>query len=231
MPISTNCPKCTALFRLPDELAGRRVKCQRCGEIFQAPAAASPATASPPFPPSVPSPPARPEKPAPTEEVIIEARLVSEDEAPPASAARAIRAAVPPPVPADSPRSPERAAERSSPPRRPRDEDRDERRRPPPARRRARNGTDPWVIVGIVGGIVLLIGAGVAGFTMVESPRPQPMVQVAPPWIAANEKVMAKGKGAPWGAKDGMPMQFLDKAPDIEKPFAPVIPFPANPDL
>src|SRR5262245_18629579 len=236
MPISTNCPKCAALFRLPDELAGRRVKCQRCGEIFQAPAAAAPAADSPPQPPSAPSPPARPEKPAPAEEVIIDARLVSEDDAPPANAARAVQAAVPPPVPMDSPRSPERAAERSSPPRRPRDDDHDERRRPPPARRRARSGTDPWVIVGIVGGIVLLIGAGVAGFTMIGSPRPQPMVQVAP-WIPPKEMGIAKGKGAPWGAKDGMPMQFLDKAPDKDKPFAPVNPFPpnifppANPDL
>lgn len=234
MPISTNCPKCAALFRLPDELAGRRVKCQRCGQIFQAPAATAPAVASPPPPPLHP---ARPEKPAAeAEEVIIDARLVSEDEAPPANAARAIQAAVPPPVPMDPPRSPERAAERSAPPRRPRDEDRDERRRP--ARRRARTGTDPWVIVGIVGGIVLLIGAGVAGFTMIEppQPQPQPMVQVAPPWMPPKAMGMVKDdKGAPWGAKDGMAMQFLDKAPD--KPFAPVNPFPpniippANPDL
>src|SRR5262245_19372299 len=148
MPISTNCPKCAALFRLPDELAGRRVKCQRCGQIFQAPAAAAPAAVSPPPPPSAPSPPSRPEKlaPAATEEVIINARLVSENDAPPANAVRAIQAAVPPAVPMDSPRSPERAAERPAPPRRPRDQDRDERHRPPRAQRRARSGTDPWVI-------------------------------------------------------------------------------------
>jgi predicted Zn finger-like uncharacterized protein len=233
MPISTNCPKCAALFRLPDELAGRRVKCQRCGQIFQAPAAGAPTAVSPSAPASPPSPPARPENPAPpaTEEVIIDARLVSEDDAPRANAARAIQAAAPPPAPMDPPRSPERTAERPALPRRPRDEDRDERRRPPPARQCARSGTDPWVIVGIVGGIALLIGAGVAGFTMVDSPRPQP----APPWIAPNEMGMVKDKIGGWDAKDGMKMQFLDKAPD--QPFAPGNPFPpnifppANPDL
>jgi predicted Zn finger-like uncharacterized protein len=223
MPISTNCPKCAALFRLPDELAGRRVKCQRCGQIFQAPAAAAPAAVSPPLPPS---PPPRPEKPAPSaaEEVIIDARLVSEEEPPPAAerSARAIQAAVPPPMPVDQRRSPERLA----PPRRPRDENRDERRRPPLARRRARSGTDPWVIIGVVGGVLLLIGTGVAGFLMIESPRAQPMVQVAPPWIAPNEKGMVKDKIGGWGAKDGMKMQFLDKARD--KPFAPGNPFPPN---
>lgn len=44
MPIATTCPKCQALFRLPDELAGRRVKCQKCAAVFEAPVAASDAT-------------------------------------------------------------------------------------------------------------------------------------------------------------------------------------------
>ncbi len=37
MPIATTCPKCQALFRLPDELAGRKVKCQKCAAVFEAP--------------------------------------------------------------------------------------------------------------------------------------------------------------------------------------------------
>jgi predicted Zn finger-like uncharacterized protein len=39
MPIATTCPKCQALFRLPDELGGRRVKCQKCAAVFEAPSA------------------------------------------------------------------------------------------------------------------------------------------------------------------------------------------------
>lgn len=37
MPISTNCPNCKALFRLPDELAGKKVKCQKCQGVFSVP--------------------------------------------------------------------------------------------------------------------------------------------------------------------------------------------------
>jgi predicted Zn finger-like uncharacterized protein len=41
MPIATTCPKCQALFRLPDELAGRKVKCQKCAAVFVMPSAGS----------------------------------------------------------------------------------------------------------------------------------------------------------------------------------------------
>src|SRR5262245_20421964 len=37
MPISTTCPSCSAIFRLPDELAGRKVKCQKCDQLFVVP--------------------------------------------------------------------------------------------------------------------------------------------------------------------------------------------------
>ena len=37
MPISTTCPSCMALFRLPEELAGRTVKCQKCQNLFVVP--------------------------------------------------------------------------------------------------------------------------------------------------------------------------------------------------
>ena len=37
MPIATTCPSCQALFRLPDEMAGRRVKCQKCANLFEVP--------------------------------------------------------------------------------------------------------------------------------------------------------------------------------------------------
>src|SRR5207248_4624091 len=34
MSISTICPNCKALFRLADEMAGKKVKCQKCSQIF-----------------------------------------------------------------------------------------------------------------------------------------------------------------------------------------------------
>jgi predicted Zn finger-like uncharacterized protein len=37
MPISTDCPQCQAHFILPDNFAGRELKCQKCGRMFQAP--------------------------------------------------------------------------------------------------------------------------------------------------------------------------------------------------
>ncbi len=37
MSISTNCPNCKSLFRLPDELAGRTAKCQKCAQLFVVP--------------------------------------------------------------------------------------------------------------------------------------------------------------------------------------------------
>ncbi len=37
MPLSTTCPNCKALFKLPNELAGKKVKCQKCQELFIVP--------------------------------------------------------------------------------------------------------------------------------------------------------------------------------------------------
>jgi predicted Zn finger-like uncharacterized protein len=42
MAISTNCPNCAALFRLGDEMAGKKVKCQKCAHIFVIPMAGEP---------------------------------------------------------------------------------------------------------------------------------------------------------------------------------------------
>jgi predicted Zn finger-like uncharacterized protein len=38
MPISTTCPSCKAIFRLAEELAGKKVKCQKCQSLFVVPA-------------------------------------------------------------------------------------------------------------------------------------------------------------------------------------------------
>src|SRR5262249_16668428 len=37
MPIATSCPNCKVLFRLADELAGKKVKCQKCQSLFVVP--------------------------------------------------------------------------------------------------------------------------------------------------------------------------------------------------
>ena len=37
MPITTTCPGCKALFRLPEELAGKPVRCQKCAQMFTVP--------------------------------------------------------------------------------------------------------------------------------------------------------------------------------------------------
>ncbi len=39
MPIATTCPNCAAKFKLNDDLAGKSVKCQKCGGTFTVPSA------------------------------------------------------------------------------------------------------------------------------------------------------------------------------------------------
>ncbi len=36
MPVSMNCPTCRAQFNVPDNYAGKKVKCARCATIFVA---------------------------------------------------------------------------------------------------------------------------------------------------------------------------------------------------
>jgi hypothetical protein len=53
MPTTVDCPACQRKLRLPDELAGKQVKCPTCGEVFQgdaAPPLPASATAPPPVP-------------------------------------------------------------------------------------------------------------------------------------------------------------------------------------
>src|SRR6186997_2406020 len=37
MPISMRCPGCQTRFELADDLAGKRIKCKSCGDIFRLP--------------------------------------------------------------------------------------------------------------------------------------------------------------------------------------------------
>ena len=41
MTITVNCPKCAKAYRLRDDLAGQRVKCQGCGSVLQIPSSPS----------------------------------------------------------------------------------------------------------------------------------------------------------------------------------------------
>jgi hypothetical protein len=87
MAISTLCPGCQSLFRLPDELAGKQVRCQKCNRllmvpgILRAPAKTAPKAAPRPEPeplaasaaaPAVESPPPLPSPlPAPVAPPVV----------------------------------------------------------------------------------------------------------------------------------------------------------------
>lgn len=82
MAISTLCPGCQTLLRLPDELAGKQVRCQQCSRLMMVPGVLSaPAKAAPkppPRPEPVPStalppapPPVAPKPPAPTSTPVL----------------------------------------------------------------------------------------------------------------------------------------------------------------
>src|SRR5262245_9977227 len=72
MPLLVNCPACSRKLRIPDEFAGRKVKCPTCGEPFDAnpsPGGAPP-SAETPAPPNLGTPvsvtpkaPPQPERP------------------------------------------------------------------------------------------------------------------------------------------------------------------------
>jgi hypothetical protein len=57
MPISVSCPSCAAKLQAPDQAAGRKTKCPKCGGVIQIVAAAPAATAAAS---SIPAPAARP---------------------------------------------------------------------------------------------------------------------------------------------------------------------------
>ncbi len=70
MPITTSCPGCKSLFRLPDDLAGQEVRCQKCAQLFVVPmpttGATEPSVVALQAPPEAP-PPAAPPEDAPSE--------------------------------------------------------------------------------------------------------------------------------------------------------------------
>lgn len=64
MPIAIQCPACRARLKAPDQLAGKKVKCSKCGQGIAVPAN-SPAPAAPARKPAAKAAPARPQKAAP----------------------------------------------------------------------------------------------------------------------------------------------------------------------
>jgi predicted Zn finger-like uncharacterized protein len=71
MPITTTCPGCKALFRLPEELAGKQVRCQKCEQLFAVPLpiTGTPSAVEPPVDEPILAPIAEPT--APKEEPIL----------------------------------------------------------------------------------------------------------------------------------------------------------------
>lgn len=64
MPIPIQCPACGTKLQAPDQVAGKKVKCPKCGQVVAVPAAAGAAVAAAASGrPSAP-PPARPRQPA-----------------------------------------------------------------------------------------------------------------------------------------------------------------------
>jgi predicted Zn finger-like uncharacterized protein len=110
MPIATTCPNCQALFRLPDDMVGRRVKCQKCASLFEVPRGEAETTV-----PGVP--------------VLIEAQPIPEPAPPVAAASLSL-----PPLPIDPPApAPQAGADED----RDDDDDRYGKTKPPPLRKRS----------------------------------------------------------------------------------------------
>jgi predicted Zn finger-like uncharacterized protein len=228
MAISTLCPNCKAVFRLPDNLAGRKVKCQKCQEQFTVPKAEAGSEAVPTIP--APQPKASPDAPKPklppiqlseAESKPAKAKKKFDDDAPeadskPAKAkkkfdddapeadskpAKAKKKFDDDDVPLDAFEDDDTQKRRKSAPppigangkskSKSRDEDDDEDRRDDdeddrPRRRRKRpkqDSTGPWLMVGVLGAVVVvLIGLGAGGWYLFSGdPAPPPIVQLPPP--------------------------------------------------
>lgn len=63
MPVETTCSGCNSRLRIPDEHAGRSVRCPHCGQVFNAVPASAQAPVAPPRPAAPASVPAKPPLP------------------------------------------------------------------------------------------------------------------------------------------------------------------------
>lgn len=107
MSITTSCPSCKALFRLPENLAGQPVRCQKCEQIFTVPMLVTGVPAPPA--PVAPEPPPEDFAPAtiaeeePKIDIVVEGKAKKEESAKPpalpknAAVPKAPAAPLPPP--------------------------------------------------------------------------------------------------------------------------------------
>jgi len=206
MPIATKCPNCEASFRLADEMAGKRVKCQKCENVFTVPQAEAEET--PPAPP----PEAKPKKPP---------MMVIDDDEPEAKEAVTAtpKKPVPPPKVAkddddeeddDEPRSRRRGRAR-----------RDER--PKAKSGGGMSGTMMAVLGVVLFSCICCGGAGPAAYFMFDVKphpiRPQPPIVVADGFV--KDKVIAPPKFDDFG-KPKFDGPMFDGFKDQKKPTLPV---------
>jgi predicted Zn finger-like uncharacterized protein len=110
MPITTTCPGCKSLFRLPDTLSGKQVRCQKCANLFVVPqmfgSLVEPTVVAPP---PVPEPIHVPEPPKEeTREPEPVAAAPQPEPAPPTEepGAPMVKPKVEPPKPPPAPKAP-----------------------------------------------------------------------------------------------------------------------------
>jgi hypothetical protein len=161
MTIAFHCAGCASVLKVPDEMAGRRGKCPRCGAANVIPTAGKIQAA--PQPPGLPGRPdrpgARPKPPPPKAEEILDPEIVEdeeevEDEAPRGKARKRARREE-----EGNEAPPHRARKRAA---RDEDDEDDEDERPRRRRRKSKKrGAPTLLILGLVAGGLLLLGGGV----------------------------------------------------------------------
>jgi predicted Zn finger-like uncharacterized protein len=128
MPIAATCPGCQAEFRLEDNLAGEKVRCQNCSTVFTVLTPAEPAAPTLPLLAPVAAPPETPTAPpdepivatliAPPAEEVVRATLLAPPPAAEEEVIQATLAETPPaeqPKPAAMPAPPRKAPPRPTP--------------------------------------------------------------------------------------------------------------------
>jgi predicted Zn finger-like uncharacterized protein len=167
MPIATTCPSCHAMFRLADEMAGKRVRCQKCAGVFVVPAADSGMT----------MPGASVPAPQEPEHVDVPSDHTTADEAisatidPPAPAPSwplPSKSSAPPPVKSKDTRDYDEEDDRDDSGPKSRDPDRPRRRRREEPQGKSNSGTMTMIAVLAVGGVLAVcLCAGIIGVVVV----------------------------------------------------------------
>jgi S1-C subfamily serine protease len=170
MTIRSVCSGCRAAYQLPDNLAGKKVKCRHCGQVFLAAATPGPtppeAAAEAGARPHAPAAPTRQPAPRPQPEERVAEQEVPER--PPAATPR--RRSVPPPEEDDASDVPAEVMDREERPRRARrrapveEEDGDEERP-----RRKKGGVSLLtVFAGTLALLVIVAAVGLGAYFMFE---------------------------------------------------------------